>query len=524
MRTKTCSGRGGVPKFASPSRVSTTQSLHFFNHEHELDEANGETLSKMNGNVDMSSAYNDDEIGIHIENHRGSGWSGDFMDADLMEEEPCIKCNRHDESLLLWSQSDDVGNIYCPYFWYKCELMRTKELRKKAMETKKQLACFIDPKSFTGDKKKENCRTDKGKELNTSSLHQERNYGYGGCEGQMDDVQVENLIVEVEGKLENAGDNAKTADSCDRFKRALENQNGETIPVEDLGHVDNSGHEKIVEDQVQEEPHTACCVGEEYVVDILLNLSKGNIPDSEKLKEESVLQEVVRGHNLRVLFHQKSCPHQKMPTQRTKSQNVDSSKKLSPPKGAQLEKIAQARNEKSTASKSLHKFLVKICKNFTFASEKRRSLHWTAEEEEEMLKEGVEKFSTKVNKNLPWKKVLEFGCHVFYPIRTPSDLKDKWRKIMAKESSAISRSYLETIASEIVGLSSVYNLINEFMASIDRSKNSRIWGNSRCKSLQLHFSGSLIRQSMTERLIRSLRVFRSRPNSPVPDPGIHNQE
>ena len=76
------------------------------------------------------------------------------------------------------------------------------------METKKQLACFIDPKSFTGDKK-ENCRTDKGNELNMSSLHQERNYGYGGCEGQMDDVQVENLIVEVEGKLENAGDNAK---------------------------------------------------------------------------------------------------------------------------------------------------------------------------------------------------------------------------------------------------------------------------------------------------------------------------
>ncbi|KAK9193492.1 hypothetical protein WN944_004189 [Citrus x changshan-huyou] len=165
-----------------------------------------------------------------------------------------------------------------------------------------------------------------------SSLYRERHYGYGGCEGQMDDVQVENLIVEVEGKLESARDNAKTADSCDRFKRAPENQSdslavhshpgdkinhkdGETIPVEDLGRVDDSGHEKIVEDQVQEEPHTACCVGEEYVVDILVNLSKGNIPDSEKLNEES-----------------SHCS-----------------------------------------------------KNFTFASEKRRRLHWTAEEEE-MLK------------------------------------------------------------------------------------------------------------------------------------------
>ncbi|KAL9453927.1 hypothetical protein AB3S75_009517 [Citrus x aurantiifolia] len=113
----------------------------------------------MNGDVYMASAYNDDEVGIHMENHSGSGRSGDFMDVDLLEEEPCIQCNRRDENLLVCSQSgcpisvhenrlscgvkfDDVGNFYCPYCWYKCELMRTKELRKKAMETKKELACF----------------------------------------------------------------------------------------------------------------------------------------------------------------------------------------------------------------------------------------------------------------------------------------------------------------------------------------------------------------------------------------------
>ncbi|KAL9428814.1 hypothetical protein AB3S75_030743 [Citrus x aurantiifolia] len=66
---------------------------------------------------------------------------------------------------------------------------------------------------------------------------------------------------------------------------------------------------------------------------------------------------------------------------KTKSQNVDSSKKLSPPKGAKPEKIAQARNEKSTAFK-------KSTQDF---GENWR-LHWTAEEEE-MPKEGVEKFS-----------------------------------------------------------------------------------------------------------------------------------
>ncbi|KAH9736083.1 hypothetical protein KPL71_017966 [Citrus sinensis] len=492
----------------------------------------------MNGDVDMASAYNDDGIGIHIENHSGSGRSGDFMDVDLLEEEPCIKCNRRGENLLVCSQSgcpisvhenclscgvkfDDVGNFYCPYCWYKRELTRTKELWKKAMETKKQLACFIDSKSFSGDKKKENCRTDKGNELNMSSLHQERNYSYGGCEDRRDDVQVENLSEEVEGELENDGDNTKTADSCDKFKRALENQSnplavhshtgdkinhsrektpgieslvnytskerpneenenvcethelelledGEGIPLEDLGCVDGSGHEKIAEDQLQEEPYTACCVGEEFVVDILLNLWKGDIPDTEKLKEErreeeenvdpttlrtemfdsdieptSMRLRCVAGSSKKAQSRGIDSPRKLRSSKganpkKTKSQNVDSSKKLSPPKGANSEKIAQARNEKSTASKKSTQVSGGKFTNFTFASEKRRRLHWTAEEEE-MLKEGVEKFSTKVNKNLPWKKVLEFGCDVFDPTRTPSDLKDKWRNIMSRESSAISR-------------------------------------------------------------------------------------
>lgn len=52
-----------------------------------------------------------------------------------------------------------------------------------------------------------------------------------------------------------------------------------------------------------------------------------------------------------------------------------------------------------------------------------------------MLQEGVQKFSTMVNKNLPWRKILEFGRHVFDGTRTPADLKDKWRNILVKECS-----------------------------------------------------------------------------------------
>lgn len=51
-----------------------------------------------------------------------------------------------------------------------------------------------------------------------------------------------------------------------------------------------------------------------------------------------------------------------------------------------------------------------------------------------LLQQGVELFSSKANKNMPWRKILEFGHNVFHPNRTPAELKDKWRNIMAKEA------------------------------------------------------------------------------------------
>ncbi|GKV39686.1 hypothetical protein SLEP1_g47422 [Rubroshorea leprosula] len=65
---------------------------------------------------------------------------------------------------------------------------------------------------------------------------------------------------------------------------------------------------------------------------------------------------------------------------------------------------------------------------------RRRKLYWTPQEEDK-LKEGVWKFSTTIRKNLPWRKILEFGQHVFDVTRTPEDLKDKWKNMMAKEKN-----------------------------------------------------------------------------------------
>lgn len=66
-----------------------------------------------------------------------------------------------------------------------------------------------------------------------------------------------------------------------------------------------------------------------------------------------------------------------------------------------------------------------------FFGGKRKKLMWR-KDEEEMLKEGVQKFASTAKQNLPWRKILEFGRHVFEETRTPVDLKDKWRNLLAR--------------------------------------------------------------------------------------------
>ncbi|KAL2472769.1 uncharacterized protein Fot_48505 [Forsythia ovata] len=43
--------------------------------------------------------------------------------------------------------------------------------------------------------------------------------------------------------------------------------------------------------------------------------------------------------------------------------------------------------------------------------------------------EGVQKFFSAHDRNIPWKQILEFGAEVFQKGRTTIDLKDKWRNI-----------------------------------------------------------------------------------------------
>nr|CAD1844150.1 unnamed protein product [Ananas comosus var. bracteatus] len=68
----------------------------------------------------------------------------------------------------------------------------------------------------------------------------------------------------------------------------------------------------------------------------------------------------------------------------------------------------------------------------TNASREAYKLPWTPEEEA-TLKEGMEIFAANGSGNIPWRKILDFGSHVFHKTRMPGDLKDKWRNIKMKE-------------------------------------------------------------------------------------------
>ncbi|KAI9392160.1 hypothetical protein POPTR_006G054401v4 [Populus trichocarpa] len=85
-------------------------------------------------------------------------------------------------------------------------------------------------------------------------------------------------------------------------------------------------------------------------------------------------------------------------------------------------------NDKSSTSNYFIQFrnIEKQCSYPAMPQLRRKKVPWTVQEEE-MLKEGVQKFSS--DGKFPWKDILEYGSSVFLSGRTTIDLKDKWRNM-----------------------------------------------------------------------------------------------
>ncbi|KAG7652661.1 Myb-like domain [Arabidopsis suecica] len=95
----------------------------------------------------------------------------------------------------------------------------------------------------------------------------------------------------------------------------------------------------------------------------------------------------------------------------------------------ELVKHLKARNSQLDESTDQFIDMEKSCgEAYAVVNDQPKRVLWTVNEEK-MLREGVEKFSDTINKNMPWKKILEMGKGIFHTTRNSSDLKDKWRNM-----------------------------------------------------------------------------------------------
>ncbi|KAJ7980555.1 putative RING/FYVE/PHD zinc finger superfamily protein [Quillaja saponaria] len=425
----------------------------------------------------------------------------DYTVTNLLDKEICIGCNEggkvlvcsengcpvifHEKCMCCEPKFDTRGNYYCPYCWYKQAVMETQKLRKKAMMAKKSLVKFLDADVDTGGKLKQKDGRANSGEPKMSSLK-----GDGSCQDESNRHGVDGVShqsAQIEGgppkekksDEKTHGDNHRLVvggeahpstsvtiaidcnhyteqeaaigvelvqdfgmrDKSDRPKVSETHQSQsveekERIKAEDQGATDENVHETTIENPPEAGDFTSDHLGENSKMNGAgAALSEGT-PESINVLEES--------QDRREYEEQMHLKAGKVPANANSGNEAVKSDAEDLPVWKRRfkqrsQRTTHPQNEDVTTSKmSGHSHLSPKQVKPTLFNATRKRLNWTVEEEN-MLKEGVLKFSTE-NQCIPWKKILEFGCNVFDVIRTPVDLKDKWRNITAKEHPKAKRS------------------------------------------------------------------------------------
>ncbi|KAG6724785.1 hypothetical protein I3842_03G273400 [Carya illinoinensis] len=478
MRTKT--RLGGRPKPCTSPSATTNRALPLF---HDQPEDFMQTIMH-----EMSGACNEglhDDVAVNLNED-----TVDCMEIDSFKERTCIRCNRggdvlvcreigcpialHDKCVCFKPKFDAFGRFYCPYCSYKRTMVETGQFRKKAMLAKKALLKFVGANAVGGNGQNlEDNGEAKRKESNVSLPHvrNQNSPDHEKCvwveDLQDDRCEAHDRVIDelhTKHSIPNSCSNVhfREEEIVLDFTEEKSNdvniseahlsdfiEDGERLQAEDASRMDESRNEgSFEEDEEQAEPLTTCHSDEVMTVDEGLHASregshdgleasaenKGKWDGEQQLQPEAPTSRPKR-------FKQRA-------QKKARPQNDGLQKKSSPHKYMTPEKdsrkpnedVATSKNKKVTASnksrqprESPKKFM-----KMTFPNVKRKRLFWTAEEED-MLKEGVHKFSTSANKNIPWRKILEFGRHIFHTTRTPVDLKDKWKNMTTKESSTINK-------------------------------------------------------------------------------------
>ncbi|KAF2310147.1 hypothetical protein GH714_006747 [Hevea brasiliensis] len=123
------------------------------------------------------------------------------------------------------------------------------------------------------------------------------------------------------------------------------------------------------------------------------------------------------------------------------------------------------------AMKQKEEVPAKISTNLPFSHEGRKRFPWKSEEEDK-LKEGLQKFSTK-NKNIPWRKILEFGRDVFHiaTLEPMSDIESQYWSLMRQSIEILKRLQREAF-SDLMKLRDRQDKVERTLSFYKASKRS----------------------------------------------------
>ncbi|EYU34385.1 hypothetical protein ABFS82_13G052700 [Erythranthe guttata] len=361
---------------------------------------------------------------------------------DWSEKNLCIKCNKAD-NLLICSENgcplamheacmgcrarfDDAGDFYCPYCLYKKAVAELRQAREYALERKKALSLFMDINVGANERR---LQENKGDEAN--GHHQlkvsEPNVNNDVCN---DEGHKSNNLGEEEEKIEEEDSEGSERSSGQepsinsRDEQNIRNEDGKTANEEEHEDPSVEIHEDKTRNSEEENIHEERC---ETSSDSTSNDSSQSLRERTKRKLRFKRSKTKIRETRAVSVQSKRVKMVENDKQRSPASTSSMrSSRMSSSSAPRTERVDHA----SRGSKKGRHSSVQIA-NETFSGKKRRRLFWSVEEVEK-LKEGIEKYSTEINKNIPWRKILMYGHGVFDETRTPGDLREKGRKLFTK--------------------------------------------------------------------------------------------
>ncbi|KAI3675093.1 hypothetical protein L1987_84677 [Smallanthus sonchifolius] len=345
----------------------------------------------------------------------GQKFVEDALDMDWTENQQCVLCDVggnllvcsddgcpisvHKSCMGCEAHFDDAGNFHCPYCVYKQYTAEASRLRSKVTLTKKALSIFLEAEM----------RDDNHQEPVVEMANKE---GGISSKDKLVDENHQDPIVETANKDDETPSKDKVVDqnhsvsleNCDEIYDSVvpETPNEVINRNEGVRRVNNVNTCMMMVVYKPGSDHADACNQLQPDVSKRMKVDQ-QTGNGSKFKVVDQAKESKSADIWLTIDEQVTCK------KRNKSVRFNMN-------GRKEEPVMEHIAKKESTQLSM------INRN------KRCRVLWS-EQEEEMLKEGVQKYSKLTKKNLSWKKILEFGRHVFDSSRTPSELKDKWRNI-----------------------------------------------------------------------------------------------